>query len=173
MPWPPPARIRRRIRVLPRPRGALDAQRPLEVAERAQARLDAAPLLAGDADAGLLGAEVGPGRGDPVARRAELPPPERVLDALVELARREAAAGGLLEARVGEVDRALDAERRRVAAGGARTREERVAVGVELLLGEVRVVGEPAVREASRAAQRQLRLASEPDRNRALDGERV
>src|SRR5262249_35338996 len=148
-------------------------ERLLEVAERAQPRLDAAPLLALRADPRLLRAEVGPGGGDPVARRAELLPPARVLDAVVEVLGRLAPALRDLEARVGEVDRALDADRLRVAAGLARALVQRREVGAELLLAEPRVVGEPAVGEAPGALQHGPRLAAEPEPDRPLHRQRV
>src|SRR5262249_10500099 len=148
-------------------------ERLLEVGERLEPRLDAAPLLARRAHARLLGAEVGPRRGDPETRRPELLPPERVVDAGVEVPRRERRAGRALEARVGEVDRALHPDPPGVAAGGARGGVDRLAVGAHLLLGEVRVVGEPAVGEAAGPAQRELALAAEPDRDRALHREPV
>src|SRR5262249_545377 len=118
-------------------------ERLLEVAERAQPRLDAPPLLALFPDPPLLPPPAGPGRGDPVARRAELLPPARVLDAVVEVLGRPAPALREVEARVGEVDRALDADRLRVAARLARALVQRREVGAELLLVEPRVVGEP------------------------------
>ena len=73
-----------------------------------------------------------------------------------------------LEAIVVEVDRAFDLDVAWIAAGIECAAMDDIEVGSQLHLVERGVVGEPPVGETARSFERDRRLATEPERYRAL-----
>ena len=140
----------------------------LELAQRVRRCSTPLHFLPGYAHAGLLGAQVRPRCGHPVPV-APKSFHQRVLDTLVERGRRHLRGRGHLEPVVVEVDRALDAD-----LGSGRDPRHARSRGSprglrQLHRVECRVVREPAVGEPTGPLQHDRGLATEPQRDRALN----